>query len=282
MRADAGVVISASHNPYQDNGIKIFGPDGFKLPDAEEAEIEALMERPSSTFKAASPTSTSARGPHRRRARALRRLRKNTFPNAPLRSTALRVVIDARARRGVPRRARRVRGARRRGHALGVKPNGKNINDDAARCTPSTWRPRGRQAQGAHVGIALDGDADRSSWSTSAATSSTATRSWRCARARMLAGKLPREGHRRRDGDVQPRPRARARAIGRQLVRTAVGDRYVVEAMREGRLQLRRRAVGPPPLPRPRDDGRRARRGAAGRSRSCWKTGAPLRARARR
>jgi phosphoglucosamine mutase len=44
MRADAGVVISASHNPYQDNGIKIFGPDGFKLPDAEEIEIERLIE----------------------------------------------------------------------------------------------------------------------------------------------------------------------------------------------------------------------------------------------
>ncbi len=44
MRADAGMVISASHNPYQDNGIKIFGPDGFKLPDAEEEEIERLMD----------------------------------------------------------------------------------------------------------------------------------------------------------------------------------------------------------------------------------------------
>ena len=58
MRADAGVVISASHNPYQDNGIKIFAADGFKLPDEVEAEIEQRMER--------SPAATTARAPRRR------------------------------------------------------------------------------------------------------------------------------------------------------------------------------------------------------------------------
>ena len=60
MRADAGVVISASHNPYQDNGIKIFGPDGFKLPDAEEAEIERLMESHDLDEAQASPAPPSA------------------------------------------------------------------------------------------------------------------------------------------------------------------------------------------------------------------------------
>ncbi len=60
MRADAGVVISASHNPYQDNGIKIFGPDGFKLPDDEEEEIERLMESHELDLAQASPARTSA------------------------------------------------------------------------------------------------------------------------------------------------------------------------------------------------------------------------------
>ena len=142
MRADAGIVISASHNPYQDNGIKIFGADGFKLPDEEEAEIEQLMAN--DALLGTRPTgpgigrATQARG----RARALRRLRQADVPARPLARRRAR-----RRRRG----ARRGLQASRRScfselganvTAIGVKPNGVNINKDAARSTRTTCAPR--------------------------------------------------------------------------------------------------------------------------------------------
>ena len=74
MRADAGVVISASHNPFQDNGIKVFAADGFKLPDEVEAELEGSWRRSPAARRARAPRPTpSARRPHRGRARPLRR-----------------------------------------------------------------------------------------------------------------------------------------------------------------------------------------------------------------
>ena len=161
MRADAGVVISASHNPFEDNGIKIFAADGFKLPDEVEAEIEELMaadeldrnaRRTARTIGKASkiedargryvvflqervPAAAHARRPERRR-----RLRQ---------------------RRRLQGRAGGVRGARRRGdRAIGVEPDGKNINDDCGALHPRRCAAAVKK-HGAHLGIALDGDADR-------------------------------------------------------------------------------------------------------------------------
>ena len=95
MRVDAGVVISASHNPYEDNGIKIFATDGFKLPDEAEAEIERLMEDESPAGAAAHGRRDRQRGEARRRARALRRVRQEHLPARPRRSTGMRIVVDA-------------------------------------------------------------------------------------------------------------------------------------------------------------------------------------------
>ena len=105
MRADAGIVISASHNPYQDNGIKIFGADGFKLPDEQEAEIERLMAN--DTLMGMRPTGPGIGRAEKLEdcARALRRLREDDLPaRAVDRGGAHR--RRRGARRGVPRRRR--------------------------------------------------------------------------------------------------------------------------------------------------------------------------------
>src|ERR1700734_500445 len=122
MRADARVVISASHNPYHDNGIKIFGPDGFKLPDAEEAEIERLMD--SQDLDEAKGTGAAGHGA--------------AYVVAPAVFTELGAEVLA----------------------LGVKPNGRNINRDAGALHPEHVAHEVVR-RGAALGIALDGDADR-------------------------------------------------------------------------------------------------------------------------
>src|SRR5580658_2686089 len=159
MRADAGIVISASHNPYQDNGIKIFGADGFKLPDEQEAEMERLMAN--DTLMGMRPT-----GPGIGRAEKLEDSRgryvvfaKTTFPRE-LSMEGLRIVVDAAhgaAYRTAPLVFQEL-GANVT--CLGVKPNGVNINKDCGALHPDNVRAEvvRRRAQ---VGIALDGDADR-------------------------------------------------------------------------------------------------------------------------
>jgi len=160
MRADAGIVISASHNPYADNGIKVFGGDGFKLPDAAEAEIEALI---ADAADALGPRKT---GPGIGRAQKLEDARgryvafaKATFPR-DLSLDGVRVVIDAAhgaAYRVAPLVFQELGASV---HAVGVKPNGVNINRDCGALHPDNARAEVVR-RGAQVGIALDGDADR-------------------------------------------------------------------------------------------------------------------------
>ena len=144
MRADAGVVISASHNPYDDNGIKIFGPDGFKLPDAEEAEIERLMESDELDERARDRRRDRRRGAARRRARALRRLLQEHVPARSSRSTACEIVVDAA--HGAAYRVAPAVFAELGADviALGVKPNGRNINRDCGALHPEHVVTRGR------------------------------------------------------------------------------------------------------------------------------------------
>ena len=159
MRADAGIVISASHNPYQDNGIKIFGADGFKLPDEAEAEIEQLMENDALLGKRST-------GPGIGRPRSSRTRAGATSSSSSRRSRAtlsldgVRVVVDAAhgaAYRVAPLVLQEL-GAQVT--AIGVKPNGVNINKDAGALHPDHVRAEVVK-RGAAVGIALDGDADR-------------------------------------------------------------------------------------------------------------------------
>lgn len=236
MRADAGIVISASHNPYQDNGIKIFGADGFKLPDELEAEIERLMADES--LLGARPT-----GPGVGRATKLEDSRgryvvfaKNSFPRE-LTLDGLRIVVDAAhgaAYRVAPLVFSEL-GATVT--ALGVKPNGVNINRDAGALHPDNARTEVVK-RGADIGIALDGDADRLIVidEKGQIVDGDAVMAM-CARRMLDDGELR---HKTLVATVMSNL-GLERAItarGGRLVRTQVGDRYVVEAMREGGFNL--------------------------------------------
>lgn len=156
MRADLGVMISASHNPYVDNGIKLFGPDGYKLSDADEAAIEKLLLE--------SPALVSAEniGRARRVDDAQGRYindAKATFPSE-LRLDGLKIVIDCAngAAYQVAPSALWELGAEV--VTLGVSPNGTNINDNCGSTYPQELCRRVIE-EGAAIGLALDGDADR-------------------------------------------------------------------------------------------------------------------------
>jgi phosphoglucosamine mutase len=159
LRADAGVVISASHNPFQDNGIKLFSRTGFKLPDEVEAEIEALVLGDS--IDTLRPTCEEI-GKAYRIDDAVGRYNvfaKSTFPRH-LTLDHLTVAIDCAhgAAYKVAPEVLQELGARV--VALGVDPDGENINREAGALHPERLQATVRR-EGAHVGIALDGDADR-------------------------------------------------------------------------------------------------------------------------
>jgi phosphoglucosamine mutase len=231
MRADAGVVISASHNPYADNGIKIFGPDGYKLPDSEEAEIEALME--GDKLDRAGRTG-SAVGRAERIDDAIGRYivyAKNTFPKE-LTLDGVRVVVDAAngaAYRVAPDVLAEL-GANV--IALGCKPNGTNINRNCGALHPEHVVHEVARKH-AHVGIALDGDADRVIFvdekgaivdgdAIMALCGLSMLRERRLSKKTLVSTVMSNMGL----------EHALSRGGGK-LVRTSVGDRYVVEAMRQ-------------------------------------------------
>ena len=227
MRADIGVMISASHNPYADNGIKLFGPDGYKLSDEAEAAIEALIDGdiplvPSDQIgRARRIEDAQGRYIH---------FAKSTFPEN-LRLDGMRIVLDCAngAAYKVAPSALWELGADV--VAIGVTPNGTNINDGVGSTAPQTLAET-VVASGADIGIALDGDADRLIVVDETGTivdgdqlMATIAASW--ARQGRLAGgglvatvmsNLGLERH--------------LAAQGLGLVRTAVGDRHVLEKMR--------------------------------------------------
>lgn len=159
MRADAGAVISASHNPYEDNGIKFFGRDGYKLADEIERKIETLIfEKALDSLR---PTATRVGGAVRlddARGRYIVFL-KNTFPRE-LTLEGLRLVVDCAhgaAYRVAPEVLEEL-GAEV--VAIGVEPDGKNINDKCGALHPEALQKAVLKHR-AHLGVALDGDADR-------------------------------------------------------------------------------------------------------------------------
>ena len=156
MRADLGVMISASHNPFQDNGIKLFGPDGYKLSDEAEVEIENLLAEPLKLAPAADIG--RARRVEDARGRYIH-FAKSTFPE-DLRLDGLKIVIDCAngAAYQVAPSALWELGAEV--VAVGVTPDGKNINKGCGSTSPGLLQET-VVASGAHIGIALDGDADR-------------------------------------------------------------------------------------------------------------------------
>ena len=230
MRADAGVVISASHNPFQDNGIKLFGPDGFKLPDEQEAEIEALLVDP----KLDRHDCTGAKvGRAERIGDASGRYivyAKNTFPKE-LTLKGLRVVVDAAngaAYRVAPSVFAEL-GATV--FSVGCKPDGRNINDNCGALHPEHVAKEVVRRK-AHLGVALDGDADRLIVIDEKGNIVDGDTLMALCATRMLAQKrLPK---RTLVATVMSNMglELAVAAAGGHLCRTPVGDRYVVEEMR--------------------------------------------------
>ena len=159
QRADAGAVISASHNPYQDNGIKFFSRDGFKLPDETEAELEGLIFN--NAIDHLRPTATKIGKAFRLDDAAGRYVEylKNSFPS-DLTLDGLTLVVDCANGAGYRVGPAVFEELGARVVRLGVKPDGKNINARCGALFPEQLC-RAVLKEKAHLGIALDGDADR-------------------------------------------------------------------------------------------------------------------------
>lgn len=235
MRADAGVVISASHNPFADNGIKLFGRDGFKLPDDEEIEIENLL---SEARLDKGPTGAAIGSAYRLDDAAGRYVvfAKSTFPS-DLSLDGLKIVIDAAhgaAYRVAPLVFKEL-GADV--VALGVRPNGQNINRGCGALHPEHVQKEVLRTK-ADLGVALDGDADRVILidEKGDVVDGDAVMAL-CARRMIQEEKLAKKTLVTTIMSNLGLERA-LESAGGKLLRTAVGDRYVVEAMRTHRLNF--------------------------------------------
>ena len=230
MRADLGVMISASHNPFDDNGIKLFGPDGYKLSDEVEHEIEELIDAGMTKQMAKSRELGRAKridGVHDRYIE----FAKRTLPRN-LSLEGLRVVIDCAhgaAYRVAPEALWEL-GADV--VSIGVEPDGFNINRECGSTDPAALCGKVREVR-ADIGIALDGDADRVVISDEhghlidgdqllAAIAESWSEDGRLAKPGVVATVMSNLGLERH-----------LQSLKLNLVRTPVGDRYVLEYMRE-------------------------------------------------
>ena len=230
MRCDLGVMISASHNPYEDNGIKLFGPDGYKLSDAVEARIEALMDGDVAPMLARSPDLGRAKRIDDVQARYIEYAKRTLSREVSL--EGMRVVVDCAngAAYKVAPEALWELGAEV--IKIGVDPNGLNINLEVGSTAPETLARKVREMR-ADVGIALDGDADRMIIVDEKGhvidgdqIMAVVAESWRdegrLAKPGIVATVMSNLGLERH-----------LAGLGLALERTAVGDRYVIERMRE-------------------------------------------------
>ncbi|QUM71067.1 phosphoglucosamine mutase [Sphingopyxis granuli] len=229
MRADLGVMISASHNPFHDNGIKLFGPDGYKLSDADEAAIELLLASepplaaPAQIGRAKRIEDAGGRYIH---------AVKNSLPPA-VRLDGLKIVLDC-ANGAAYNSAPTVfweLGADV--IAVGVTPNGTNINDKCGSTAPGLLQET-VVASGADIGIALDGDADRLIVVDEAGAIVDGDQIMA-----LIGASWARQGRLKGGGIVATVMSNLGlerflEGEGLRLDRTKVGDRYVLERMREG------------------------------------------------
>ncbi|GBD47758.1 phosphoglucosamine mutase [Methylopila sp. Yamaguchi] len=229
MRADLGVMISASHNPYDDNGIKLFAPDGYKLSDEVELEIETLLDADLGPKLADSPALGRAKRIEGAQARYIE-FAKRTL-NRAVSLEGLRVVVDCAngAAYKVAPEALWELGAEV--VALGVEPNGVNINKDVGSTAPNALIEKVRETR-ADIGIALDGDADRviivdekghvvDGDQLMAVVAASWSEDGRLSAPGLVSTVMSNLGFERY-----------LTSIGLTLERTPVGDRYVVERMR--------------------------------------------------
>jgi phosphoglucosamine mutase len=235
MRADVGVMISASHNSYEDNGIKLFGPDGFKLSDAIEATIEVGLDQPTS-LKLSKPADIGrAMRVEGDRARYIEFVKRTVKRN--LTFDGLRIVVDCAngAAYKVAPEALWELGADV--VPIGVEPDGFNINRDFGSTAPGALVKKVREVR-ADIGIALDGDADRvlivdeagklvDGDQLMAAIAQSWNEDGRLSRPGIVATLMSNLGLERY-----------LEGHGLSLARTAVGDRYVLEHMRDEGFNL--------------------------------------------
>ena len=233
MRADVGIMISASHNPHHDNGIKFFGPDGFKLSDEAEAEIEALVASDIEPAKA--QNIGRAKRIDDGRFRYAERV-KVTFQHG-MRLDGLKVVIDCANGAGYKVAPEVLWELGATVIPVGVSPDGYNINDGCG-STSTMSAAETIRSHGADVGICLDGDADRLMILDENGDVADGDQIMALFAARWaVSGKL--------SGDTLVATvmsnlglERYMQAQGLNLLRTGVGDRYVVEAMRAGGFNL--------------------------------------------
>lgn len=235
MRADLGVMISASHNPYEDNGIKLFGPDGYKLNDEVESEIAALIDSDLGAQLSEPAMLGRAKRIDSAHARYIE-FAKRTLPrNMSL--DGLRIVVDCAngAAYKVAPEALWELGAEV--IAIGVEPDGFNINKDVGSTKPDALAQKVRELR-ADIGIALDGDADRVLIIDEQGHAvdgdqlmAVIARSWqedgRLSAPGIVATVMSNLGLERY-----------LAGLGLSLERTAVGDRYVLEHMRANGFNL--------------------------------------------
>jgi phosphoglucosamine mutase len=229
LRADLGVMISASHNAYEDNGIKLFDADGYKLSDEAEAEIEALMAADSASLLAPPDGIGRARRIDSADERYIEFV-KRTLPR-DIRLNGLRVVVDCANGAGYKVAPDVLWELGAEVFKIGVEPNGLNINDKCGTTAPDALRAKVREMR-ADIGIALDGDADRvvivdekgcivDGDQIMAVIAESWHRSGRLAAPGVVATVMSNLGLERY-----------VAGLGLKLERTPVGDRYVVEHMR--------------------------------------------------
>ena len=231
MRADLGIMITASHNPYTDNGIKLFGPDGFKLADDSELEIERLIEQ--------DPDASSVDGEkigkldHYKDAygRYIEGA-KASFPRE-LSLAGIKVVVDCANGGGYKTAPIALWELGADVHPIGVSPNGTNINRECGSTAPDAMIKAVRE-QGADIGIALDGDADRAI---------LCDEKGHLIDGDQIIARIGKDqfdtGQLRGDGVVTTVMsnfglERYLTSENLKLIRTQVGDRHVVEAMRSG------------------------------------------------
>lgn len=236
MRADAGIVISASHNPFQDNGIKIFSADGFKLPDRLEDKVEELIF--SDQIESLRPTAAEIGKAYRIDDAVGRYVvhLKNSFPKEHS-LDGLKIVLDCAhgaAYRVAPAVFEELGAAV---IAIGVDPDGENINRECGSLHPEAVLKRVKKEK-ADIGISLDGDADRVVFSDEKGNLVDGDRIMAiCATDFHEAKRLRHQtlvatvmSNLALDHTLQAR--------GIKVLRTQVGDRYVVEAMARGNFNL--------------------------------------------
>jgi phosphoglucosamine mutase len=230
MRCDLGVMISASHNPYDDNGIKLFGPDGAKLTDAREAEIEALIDADLNGRLAAPADLGRAKRIESVTDRYIE-YAKRTLPRT-LTLDGVRVVVDCANGAGYRVAPEALWELGAEVFPMAVDPDGFNINRDVGSTAPSALAAKVREVR-ADIGIALDGDADRvvvvderghliDGDQMMAAIATSWAEQGLLARPGVVVTVMSNLGLERY-----------LAGIGLHTVRTPVGDRHVAEAMRE-------------------------------------------------